>query len=106
MKLSHTTASASPFIGLQLGGLNYSLALQRLTGQTVLLQALTLSHMTSNDHSTTKIFVDNCLLSMLSIMSTNCFSPILNKNYKNVKKFVLSKLARLTQAIYFFSLTR
>ncbi len=57
------------------GGLNYSLALQRHTGQTAVLQALTLGHMRSNDYSTTKIFVDNFLLSTLSIMSTNRCSP-------------------------------
>ncbi len=34
--------------------------------------ALTLGHMRWNDYSTTEIFVDNFLL---SIMSTNCFSP-------------------------------
>ncbi len=51
---------------------NYSLALQRHAGQTALLQALTLGHMRSNDFSTTEIFVDNFLL---SIMSTNHFSP-------------------------------
>ncbi len=51
---------------------NYSLALQRHAGQTALLQALTLGHMRSNDYSTTEIFVDNFLL---SIMSTNRFSP-------------------------------
>ncbi len=37
---------------------NYSLALQHHTGQTALLQALTLGHMGSNDYSTKKIFVD------------------------------------------------
>ncbi len=31
--------------------------------------------MRSNDYSTTEIFVDNFLLSTLSIMSTNSFSP-------------------------------
>ncbi len=56
---------------------NYSLALQRPTGQTALLQALALDQMRSNDYSTTEIFVDNCLL--LSIMSTNHFSPIHNQ---------------------------
>ncbi len=42
---------------------------------TAVLQALTLGHMRSNDYSTTKIFVDNFLLSTLSIMSTNRCSP-------------------------------
>ncbi len=56
---------------------NYSLALQRPTGQTALLQALALGQMRSNDYSTTEIFVDNFLL--LSIMSTNRFSPIHNQ---------------------------
>ncbi len=55
------------------GELNYILALQRHTGQTAVLQALTLGHMRSNNYSTTKIFVDNFLL---SIMSTNRCSPI------------------------------
>ncbi len=41
-------------------------------GQTAVLQALTLGHMRSNDYSTTTIFVDNFLL---SIMSTNRCSP-------------------------------
>lgn len=48
------------------------------TGQTAVLQALALGHMRSNDYSTTKIFVDNFLLSTLSIMSTNRGSPTLN----------------------------
>ncbi len=39
------------------------------------LQAHTLGHMGSNDYSTTYLFVDNILLSTLSIMSTNLFSP-------------------------------
>ncbi len=60
---------------LHSGGLNYSLALQRHTGQTAVLQALTLGHMRSNDYSRTKIFVDNILMSTLSIMSTNRCSP-------------------------------
>ncbi len=55
--------------------MNNSLALQHHAGQTALLQALTLGHMGSNDYSTTQIFVDNFLLSTLSIMSTNRFSP-------------------------------
>ncbi len=37
-------------------GLNYSLVLQRYTGQTAVLQALTLEHMRSNEYSATKIF--------------------------------------------------
>ncbi len=44
------------------GGLNYSLVLQCHTGQTALLQALTLGHMRSNDYLTTKIFVDNFIV--------------------------------------------
>ncbi len=54
---------------------NYNLAIQHLAGQTAVLQALTLGHMGSNDYSTTQIFVDNFLLSTLSITSTNRFSP-------------------------------
>ncbi len=57
------------------GGLNYSLVLQHHAGQTAVLQALTLGHMRSNEYSTTKIFVDNFLLSTLSIMTTNRCSP-------------------------------
>ncbi len=53
-------------------------ALQRHTGQTAVLLALTLGQMRSNDYSTTKIFVDNFLLSTLSIMSTNRCSPSSN----------------------------
>ncbi len=52
---------------------NYIFALQRHAGQ--ILQAITLGHMRSNDYSTAEIFVDNFLLSTLSIMSTNRFSP-------------------------------
>lgn len=63
------------FIGLDPGGLHYSIALQRPTGYTALLQALQIGRMRSRDYSTTKIFVDNFLLSTLSIMSTNRFSP-------------------------------
>ncbi len=69
------------FFSWSAGGLNYSLALQRHTGQTAVLQALTLGHMRSNDYSTTKIFVDNFLLSTLSIMSTNRCSPNLEISY-------------------------
>ncbi len=47
---------------------NYSLALQRHAGQTAVLQAFTLGHMRSNDYLTTEIFVDNFLLSTLSIV--------------------------------------
>ncbi len=54
------------------GGLNYSLSLQRHTGQTAVLQALTLGHMRSNNYSTTQIFVDNFLLLK---MSTNHCTP-------------------------------
>ncbi len=53
-------------------------ALQRHTGQTAVLLALTLGQMRSNDYSTTKIFVDNFLLSTLSIMTTNRCSPSSN----------------------------
>ncbi len=49
---------------------NYSLVLQRQTGQTAVLQAPALDHMRSNDCSTTEIFVDNFVLSTLSILST------------------------------------
>ncbi len=41
---------------------NYSLALQRHTVQTAVLQTLTLGHIRSNNYSTTEIFVDNFLL--------------------------------------------
>ncbi len=51
---------------------NYSFVLQRHAGQTAVLQVLTLGHMRSNDYSTTEISVYNFLL---SIMSTNRFSP-------------------------------
>ncbi len=46
-------------IGFHPGELNYSLKLQRHTGQTMLLQALALGYMRSNEYSTTKIFVNN-----------------------------------------------
>ncbi len=74
---THTCSDAFSLKHCELhpGGLNYSLALQRHTGQTAVLQALTLGQMRSNDHLTTKIFVDNFLLSTLSIMSTNRCSP-------------------------------
>ncbi len=65
----------SSSLELHPGELNYILSLQRHTGQTAVLQALALGHMRSNDYSTTKIFVDNFLLSTLSIMSTNRCSP-------------------------------
>ncbi len=68
------------------GGLNYSLVLQRHTGQTAVLQVLTLGHMRSTDYSTTKRFVDSFLL---SIMSTNRCSPNVKKQTKkpdHVKK--------------------
>ncbi len=59
------------------GQLRYSLVLQCHTGQTVLLQALTLAHMRSNDYSATRIIVDFFFfLSTLLIMSTNRFRPI------------------------------
>ncbi len=62
----------SSSLELHPGGLNYSLALQRHTGQIAVLQALKLGHMRYNDYSTTKIFVDNFLL---LIMSTNHCIP-------------------------------
>ncbi len=61
----------SSSLELHPGGLNYSLALQCHTGKTAVLQAPTFGHMRSNDYSTTQIFVNNLLLSTLSIMSTN-----------------------------------
>ncbi len=66
------------------GGLNYSLALQRHTGQTAVLQALTLGHMRSNNYSMTKIFVDNLLLSTLSIMPTNRCSPTNHRQFVGI----------------------
>ncbi len=54
---------------------NESPAVQRHAGQTAVLQALTLGHLGSNVYSTTEIFVDNFLL---SIMSTNRFSLKVN----------------------------
>ncbi len=51
--------------------------LLRYTGQTTLLQALTFGHMRSNDYST-NIFVNNFLLSTLSIMSINHCRPTLS----------------------------
>ncbi len=54
-----------------------SLALQRHAGQTAVLQALTLGPIRSNDYSATKIFLNNFLLSTLSIMPTNLCSPSL-----------------------------
>ncbi len=65
----------SSSLKLHPGELNYSLMLQRHAGQTAVLQALLLGHIRSNDYLTTKIFVDNLLLSTLSIMSTNHCSP-------------------------------
>ncbi len=65
----------SSSLELHPGELNCIISLQRHTGQTAVLQALALGHMRSNDYSTTKIFVDNFLLSTLSIMSTNRCSP-------------------------------
>ncbi len=62
-------------------GLNHSLVLQRHTCQTAVMLAVTLAHMRSNDYSTTKIFVDNFLLSTLSIMLINRCSPTKNANY-------------------------
>lgn len=61
LHLHYALWSAVSFIGLDLGGLHYSIALQRPTGQTVLLQAIHKGHMRSKDYSTTKIFVDNFL---------------------------------------------
>ncbi len=65
------------------GGLNYSLALQRHTGQTAVLQVLTLGHMRSNDYSTTKIcrqffvvdVVDNVNLSLQLYQDSLINSP-------------------------------
>lgn len=73
---SFTLCTLKSFIGLDPGALLYSIALQRSTGQTVLLQALQIGHMTSKDYSITKIFDDHFLVSTLSIMLTNRFSPI------------------------------
>ncbi len=70
----------SSSLKLNLWGLNNSLTPQRHTGQTTVLQALILGHMRS-DYSTTKLFVDNFLLSTLWIMSTNRCSP---KKYHNM----------------------
>ncbi len=52
-----STEALSSSLKLHQGGLNYSFELQRHTGQTTVLQALTLGHMGSNYYSTTKIFV-------------------------------------------------
>ncbi len=49
----------------------YIFALQRHTGQTEVLQALTLGHMRSNDPRQQNFFSFFWLLSTLSIMSTN-----------------------------------
>ncbi len=70
--------------------LHYSLALQCHAGQTLVLQALTLGQMGSNDYSTTEIFIGNFLLSTLSIRSTNRFNPIpVSLDYLDVKVCIL-----------------
>ncbi len=51
---------------------DYTLALLRHGGQTAVLQDLALGHMRSNNYSITEIFID---IFLLSIMSTNRFSP-------------------------------
>ncbi len=61
--------------------------LQRHACQTTVLQALRpLGHMRSNNYSTTKIFVDNFLLSMSSIMSTNRCSHRVEQRLFKLKK--------------------
>ncbi len=57
-------------IGAHAGEQNYTVALQRHTGQTTLLQALTWGHKRSNDYSTTHFFG----LPTFLIMSNNHFS--------------------------------
>ncbi len=81
---------------------NYSLALQRPTGQTALLQALALGQMRSNDYSTTEIFFDNFLLLTLSIMTTNRFSPIHNQTKKNWDRKITRETCILTQEWIYF----
>ncbi len=60
-------------IGVHAGELNYSVALQRHTGQTTLLQALTRGHMRLFDNK--NIFDIFFVSPTLLIMSTNRFSP-------------------------------
>ncbi len=100
-----SAASGSAASGVFFSWLNYSLALQRHTGPTALLQALTLRHMRSNDYSTTKIFVDNflCRLIVSALLHHNNDTYIHTCMHTYINKYHLITILRnLTANAIFF----